>query len=157
MQVPAHIEVIHALVQIIRASPFTTYLPRTFSKIVYVGHSYGSLIGNGVNVKHPNDVDVTVLTGFSKTTTAFPGVLAGAVPAPADTVNIAKYGTRPVGYLEATSESGMQFSFFGLPGSFDPALFTLDWSLRETLTVGEGGTLNIFSRIQDEPERALSS
>jgi hypothetical protein len=149
------VEIIHALVQMIRASPCTTYLPRTFSKIVYAGHSYGSLIGNGVNVKYPNDVDVTVLTGFSKTTIAFPGVLTGAVPAPADTVNTAKYGTLPVGYLEATSESGMQFSFFGSSGSFDPALFTLDYSLRETLTVGEGGAFNTFPRIPTHLEMII--
>lgn len=39
---------------------------RGFGKVVYVGHSLGSIIGNALTVKYPGAVEGVVLTGFSK-------------------------------------------------------------------------------------------
>ena len=138
VQVPIHVEVVHALVQIIRGFP-NLYLSRAFPTIVYVGHSYGSIIGNGVNAKYPYDIDVTVLTDFSRTSVGFPGVLASIVPEPANTVNPTDYGTLPSGYLEATNQSGVKFAFFGPTGSYSPGLAIYDYSMRGTISIGDGG------------------
>lgn len=54
------------------SSPF----PRKFSKIIFVGESLGSLVGNFVNVNYPNDLDATILAGFAKDwVTVIPGML----------------------------------------------------------------------------------
>ena len=43
--------------------------------IILAGHSYGSFFSNALNQKYPNDVDATILTGFSS---VFKTAMAGS-------------------------------------------------------------------------------
>lgn len=59
VQVPADAEVIHSIVEYIKASG----LGDSYSDIVYIGHSYGSVIGQVLMAKYPSDVRRAILTG----------------------------------------------------------------------------------------------
>jgi pimeloyl-ACP methyl ester carboxylesterase len=135
VQMPAHAEVLAGVAQLARQG--TSPLPRAFQKIIYVGHSFGSLIGNLVNTKYPDIVDATILTGWSNDFVV-PGipVALGLVTLPAQLVEPARFSNLPVGYLEVSSESGDIHAFFE-QGKYDPRIQALDWARRGTLTLGE--------------------
>ncbi|KFY02422.1 hypothetical protein V490_00507 [Pseudogymnoascus sp. VKM F-3557] len=138
VQMPTHVEVSHAIVKIARAGKFP--LPRIFSKIIYVGHSFGSLIGNSLNAKYPNDVDATVLTGFGSDLEAVAAIDNFQLQ-PASIANPEKYGDLPAGYVQPTSQSGFFFEFY-YPGGYEPVFAAYQYSIRGTQTVGEGVTAN---------------
>ncbi|KAH9215485.1 hypothetical protein DL95DRAFT_461122 [Leptodontidium sp. 2 PMI_412] len=138
VQIPAQIETIHELILKARAGTLPgPATPRAFNKIVYVGHSLGSSLGNGLNVKYPEDSDATILTGFSNTLNGpfFSNSLAPTI-VPAATVNPAEWGNLDPNYLALNNSTIFQQSFY-YPGGYDPALLTLDYSLSGTVTLGE--------------------
>ncbi|KAG9239617.1 Alpha/Beta hydrolase protein [Amylocarpus encephaloides] len=55
LQASIQAEIIHRIIQQVRlaASP----LRRSFSKVIYVGHSYGSIIGDLVTSRHPTSIN----------------------------------------------------------------------------------------------------
>jgi pimeloyl-ACP methyl ester carboxylesterase len=140
VQAPAEVEVIHQMILAARAGDLPIPGSRAFDKIIYVGHSYGSLIGNALNTLYPSDANATVLTGYSSQLVAVvPSVFVEAVPLPADTLQPSRFGNLPVGYLEVSSESGDRSLFFA--GGYDPALFSYDFSIRGTVSLGEAVTI----------------
>lgn len=123
-----------------RSPAISAHVPRAFSKIISVGHSIGSIVANDHSVKYPNDINAIILTGFSESILVpASGVLLTAGVFPADTVDPVKFGSLSIGYLEPTSPFGMQFLFW-YPGNYDPAFQAIDYTLRGTITVGEGAT-----------------
>jgi pimeloyl-ACP methyl ester carboxylesterase len=132
VQCPAQAEIVHELAKIARAGGGG--FPRPFKKIVFVGGSLGSIIGNILNINHPDDVDATILGGFSREwLPAVPGFIATARLLPANSL--------PVGYLQATSRTGVAYLLFFGPGVFyDTAFINRDYDNRGTVTVGEGAS-----------------
>ncbi|KAK4569485.1 hypothetical protein LTR86_003248 [Recurvomyces mirabilis] len=91
-----HVEVLAALVGALKTD---TYGSHHFSKIACVGHSYGSFIQIGHDVKYPNVCDAAILTGFgSDLTHVAQSVLAGDATVARD-VDAARFGDLPGGYL----------------------------------------------------------
>lgn len=123
------VEIIHNLVHAVRESQSTL---GDFNKIIYVGHSYGSSLGNMLAQKHPLDVDAFILTGFSRDL----GTSASALSAYASAAMVSsRFKGHPLGYQTAVNESDRTASFYG--GSFDPSLAALDYTREDTVTVGE--------------------
>ena len=90
-----------------------------------------------VNANYPNDVDATILTGFSyQWANVVPGFIA--------TVDLLPVPGLPIGYLHANSESGAAFLLQYAP-YYDTDFFHQDFLDRGTITVGEGvsGALGI--------------
>jgi pimeloyl-ACP methyl ester carboxylesterase len=130
------VETVHQIITKIRSSN-PSPLPRTFAKIIYAGHSYGSILGNSLVAKYPTDVDALLLTGYSsKYLLALPGTTLSADLLPADTISPDRFGAFSPGYLEISSSSGFDYLFYR-PGGFDPALQALDFSIRGTFATGE--------------------
>ncbi|KAE8450569.1 hypothetical protein EG329_006300 [Mollisiaceae sp. DMI_Dod_QoI] len=140
VQCPAQAATIHEIIKLARAgsSPF----PRTFHKIIVVGESLGSLVANFLNVNYPNDADATILGGFSKDwATVIPGFTVTAGLLPAFGVQPARYGNLDPGYLEATSQPGVEFLLFYGPGTYYNRSFIVqDYNNRGTITLGEAAT-----------------
>jgi hypothetical protein len=83
-----------------------------------------------VNAQYPNDVDATILTGFTEEwVNVVPGFAATALLLPAP--------NKPIGYLQATNPSGTAFLLFYAP-YYDPVFIQQDYENRGTITVGEG-------------------
>jgi pimeloyl-ACP methyl ester carboxylesterase len=109
---------------------------RSFEKIVYVGHSYGSLVGNHLAVNHPFDVDAYILSGFSlKLAQGVAGVLVLPAFLPAAAVSPTRFGGSDPGYLMASSQSGFRTVFYH--GDYAEEVFQYDYSRRQTVTVSE--------------------
>ncbi|KUJ19595.1 uncharacterized protein LY89DRAFT_717068 [Mollisia scopiformis] len=136
LQSPLQVEVSHQIITIARNGNLPISKSRKFDKIVYAGHSYGSVLGNGLTVKYPNDADATILTGLtSKYNFGF--IESVFVPAvvPASTVNPKKWSTLNSGYLAIDNKTAFELGFY-YPGYFDQGLVDLDWE--NSGTVGEG-------------------
>ncbi|CAD6503829.1 BgTH12-05574 [Blumeria graminis f. sp. triticale] len=134
VQMSSHVEVAESLVNTLKNS---TVAGRRFEKVIYVGHSYGSLIGNLHSVHYPDSVDSYVLTGFSKNIRASltPTLITGDFR-PARMAYPEKWGGQTLSYFAASSESGADGLFF-TDETVDPNLKALNFRQRGTVTVGE--------------------
>ncbi|KAK3673084.1 hypothetical protein LTR78_006924 [Recurvomyces mirabilis] len=91
-----HVEVLAALVGALKTDMYGSH---HFSKVACVGHSHGSFIQIGHDVKYPNVGDAAILTGFgSDLTHVAQSVLAGDATVARD-VDPARFGDLPDGYL----------------------------------------------------------
>lgn len=137
LQAPYQTRAMHALIDLIRGGN-TTQMPRAFDSIVYVGHSFGSVLGDLVAREYPSDVDAMVLTGFSNTVLrSLPGVSLIA-PIPAAVFDSQRFGTLPLGYVVSSSQSNRQATFLTRPIiDFDPEISKLDYEYQGTASVGE--------------------
>ncbi|KAK3361033.1 hypothetical protein B0T24DRAFT_660629 [Lasiosphaeria ovina] len=133
-----NIDTFHYLLNSVRTFPANP-LGRTFSKLVWVGHSYGSFLGSTLARQFPSDADALVITGFS-TAGNFSGVLtahwtAAAHHAPA-------LANLPAGYLTRATEANRTAVFYA--GAFDPALPPFDFRVEGTITVGEAAAIPVL-------------
>ncbi|VDB90612.1 Bgt-51650 [Blumeria graminis f. sp. tritici] len=134
VQMNTHIEVTESLIKSLKKGSIGG---RSFSKIIYVGHWYGSLIGNLHAVKYPTSVDSYVLTGFSKKIrpSLLPTVIAGAF-LPATIAYPERWAGQALTYFAASNEDGANGLFF-VNDTVDPELRELNYRLRGTVTAGE--------------------
>ncbi|KAF3810017.1 hypothetical protein GCG54_00002466 [Colletotrichum gloeosporioides] len=129
VQGPLEVAIIHSLIHTVREGRSTL---GDFDKILYVGHSYGSSLGNMLAQKHPLDVDAFILTGFSGDL----GTSASALSAYGSAAMVSsRFKGLPLGYLTVVNESDRTASFYG--GSFDPSFAARDYDREDTVTVGE--------------------
>lgn len=139
VQQPLETEVYHQLIKKLRAGTIGHGVPKA-EKVIFVGHSYASVLGNAILTKYPTDVDAAILTGYSYTiANAVPGVLlAGLVPA--SVYSPAKYGHLDPGYLTFDLEQGKRESYYAADGTFDPALAHFDYENQGVTSIGEIAT-----------------
>jgi pimeloyl-ACP methyl ester carboxylesterase len=138
VQFPTHAEVAHSIVKQVRAG--TSPFPRAFDQVIYVGHSFGSLVGNVFNEKYPDDVNATILTGWSSNfVLAGVPIALGLVVLPAQLLNPTEFGDLPIGYVEVSSEQG-EINAFYYTGAYDPAMEAVDFASRQTIALGELAT-----------------
>lgn len=110
-----------------------------FSKVVHVGHSFGSIQSYSLAVLHPNVTDGLILTGFSQSSSFTADFIYGGNFVSAN--GVASFKNYPNGYLAAGDVSGVQNNFFS-PGAFSPALLNLGYSSGQPVTIGEILTLS---------------
>lgn len=125
---------VHQVVQAIRHGAITRADGRTFSKVVYVGHSYGTWTG-WFEVGRYNDVDAAVFTAASSkgAPTALANSLGSLYPASGDP-RFRGQGLDP-GYL--TTLPGHRYQAFYAPAEVDPAVIAHDEETKSTVTVSE--------------------
>ncbi|KAH8820726.1 Alpha/Beta hydrolase protein [Xylogone sp. PMI_703] len=134
IQASIQVEVIHGLVSKIRAEKI---LPAPVNDIIYVGHSYGSMVANQYLRKYPSELSTFILTGFSN---ALSQAIAGILTSDLFTAweFSSKYDSLADGYLVTSSELGRQDTFFyGPAADFNLDLLRHDWSHMDTVSVGE--------------------
>ncbi|KAI1001525.1 hypothetical protein K3495_g6673 [Podosphaera aphanis] len=134
VQMSSHVEVTQSLINSLKDGSIGG---RAFDDVIYVGHWYGSLIGNIHAVKYPNAVNTYVLTGFSykiKPSLA-PTLLSGGF-IPARLAYPEKWGNQSSFYFAASKEEGTGKLFF-VNETVDPELAKLNYKLRGTVTAGE--------------------
>jgi pimeloyl-ACP methyl ester carboxylesterase len=130
----------HDVVQAIRSGSVHAPSGARFSKIVYVGHSYGSWIG-WYETSTFNDVDAFVITGVThKPTPLFapltvvPNVVAH--PALLDP----QFGLSYPDLTYTTSIPGKRYDLFYAPAAADPAVVAYDEAHKGTMTDTEIAT-----------------
>jgi pimeloyl-ACP methyl ester carboxylesterase len=134
VQLPAQVEVTSALVQALRGGQIGS---KSFREVIYVGHSYGSLIGNVHSSSYPADIDSYVFTGYtSKVKESLNSVVLAGLFLPSAVVLPARFGGLSVSYLSASNKNGATGLFF-VARNADPDLIDKNWDTRGTVTIGE--------------------
>ncbi|KAL8798738.1 MAG: hypothetical protein Q9182_006425 [Xanthomendoza sp. 2 TL-2023] len=144
VQAPLVADTIHQIIQQVRGG---NQIPRPGlgeRKIILVGHSFGAILGTRITADHPDDLDAIIHTGLAIPTQdqqALPGQLAN-VYLQASTYDPIRFPPGPYGpgYLVATSKEGRRNTFYAAPSSFSPSLYDRDFSLKDTLALGEAIT-----------------
>lgn len=124
------VDLMHALVTQIKRG---TTLPRQYSRIIYAGHSQGSLIGKAYTDQHPNDIDALILTGW----TTLP--LSGSLVFPGLTTAASahqRFSDLEPGYLTGINASA-RAPFYSTPGAdYDPRILAYDFKREDIVTIG---------------------
>ncbi|KAK3934677.1 Alpha/Beta hydrolase protein [Diplogelasinospora grovesii] len=132
-----HVELAHQLITALRTNNTGHALDRGFDKIAYVGHSYGSFIGEALARVYPEDADALVLTGYSTSL----NLGAGSALQVASAANLfpARYGRLPLGYVTIAEETQREAVFYA--GAYDKRIPQVDYLFEDTVTDGEIGAL----------------
>lgn len=112
-----------------------------FSNIIYVGHSYGSLVANGIHTSYPYDINQTHLTGFTtQLIRGFTGLGVRPLFLPAALVNLGRFGSLLLDptYTAATSYKGLKPCLYN--GDYNATVAESEFENRGTLTLGELAT-----------------
>jgi len=117
----------------------------SFDKIIYVGHSFGSALGNHVAKDNPNAADAYVLTGYSSTVALPVNLILDF--ASAAVVNPARFSGLPLGYWAGQTESVRTGYMYA--GNYDPALPPVDFATHDIFAVGEGLSPGFEMRVTD--------
>lgn len=138
-QTPLNAETIHLVIDAAR----TGALPGVdvaFEKIIFAGHSGGSILGNALSIQHPEDVDAYLLTGYSLQPGAA-SILTLPEFEPAAVVSPTQFGSEDPGYIQATSKEGTLSLFYS--GDFDPGRAEYDFDHLQTVCVSEFATISL--------------
>ncbi|KZV79445.1 alpha/beta-hydrolase [Exidia glandulosa HHB12029] len=133
VQAPYDVAIVSAILKAAREGNFLG-ATCAFNRIVYVGHSYGSIIGNGVIASQPKLIDAAVFTGYSH----------GEIDAskisliPAATVDPIRFAGLPDGYLTTPNITARAATFFSsTPNSYDPKALAFDFAHEDIAAFGE--------------------
>ncbi|KAI5455615.1 Alpha/Beta hydrolase protein [Mariannaea sp. PMI_226] len=135
VQMPLEAAVINAITTSLRSKK--NPLGVAFSKIAFVGHSYGSVTGVAAARLTPGFADALIMTGWS-----------AYLPLPSPLLQLQMHSAAllfdrfkklPLGYLTASNKTGHENIFFG--GSFDPRIPETSFRLQSVMTCGEGGSI----------------
>ncbi|EJD51025.1 alpha/beta-hydrolase [Auricularia subglabra TFB-10046 SS5] len=142
VQTPFEITIIQSIINAVRSGSITG-ATRGFGTVVYVGHSFGSILLNGVIASEPDLVDAAVFTGYGHDP-AETGPIAGILGlGPARDIDPARFGDLPPGYLTTSNAMARAAGFYGAAGTFDPAALAFDEAHKYTVTMGEAFTLPV--------------
>lgn len=113
------------------------------SKVVHVGHSYGSVLSNALAALAPTLTDGIVLTGYSNNDTYQPLFLVttGHLASEDQAARFAGYSS---GYVTWADKYYNQYSFFAYP-YFDPTVLTVSEENKWPFTIGEVVTTAVLN------------
>ncbi|TVY84118.1 hypothetical protein LSUE1_G001862 [Lachnellula suecica] len=138
------VEIIHQIITGLRAGTISGggLEGKSFDKVIYTGHSYGSICGNALAATYPSDVDTYVLTGYTGEFILGLVPLAAGIAIPAATV-MSRFSDLAVGYLAQSVEPGRVYGLYTVDnvGGYDPYVAQYDFENEGTVAIGELATL----------------
>ena len=135
VQSPIEVEIARELGTMLRNG---TFAQQSFSKVVGVGHSFGSIISQAVTSLYPAVFDAAILTGFSLNQTAVPTFVSAANLQIASQNSPFRFSNPAInnGYLVSAEAIANQIQFFRAP-NFDPLILAEADANKGTVTIGE--------------------
>lgn len=133
IQAPFEVEIAHSLINSLAQGQ---YGGLNVTKVVGVGHSFGSIITQALTAQYPDLLDAAILTGFSTNSTAMPTFLQGLNLAIASQNQPTRFATLNNGFLVSDTAISNQIGFFRAPG-FDPTILYKSEATKGTVTPGE--------------------
>ena len=146
LQVNLETAVIHQIVLQLKSGAAVP--GRKFTKVIYAGHSYGSVLGNNLATNNPTDIAAYILTGYGVSIIPVAvdlpqvGLFPAALYAP-------RFAGFPPGYLVTASAPGRRGYLWGAPGSFDTGIFQMDYNDEDVVGLGE--LLSIGGGLKEAP------
>jgi len=144
VQTATHIEIVRAITLLARNGTLPQ-VNKTYTETVHVGHSYGSIITNGLVTKYPNITSGIVLTGFSANSTWVPQTFSAFNAKFANVNAPARFGNRSTralnnSYLTWSDIYNNELAFFKFP-FYNQSVIELDEARKQPVTYGEIITL----------------
>ena len=133
VQAPYEVEILQSLTSMLRAGYFSN---STFSTVIGVGHSFGSVLTEAVTAKYPNSFNTAILTGFSINSTGQAIFTQGLNLAIASQNAPYRFTGLSNGYLVSSSAISNQIAFLHAQ-DFDSAILNLAEATKGTVTFGE--------------------
>ena len=131
------LSILAQLTQLAREGKLFDHQPKP-SKIVHVGHSYGSFLTNALVAKEPSLSDGVILTGYSYQQVYGSSFLSNSNLLLASVADSTRFppSRYPNGYATWPSQWSNQYSFFAYP-EFDPAVLAQAEATKEPFTIAE--------------------
>ncbi|CAE6392562.1 unnamed protein product [Rhizoctonia solani] len=145
VQASTEVEILHQFIQQARSSG-------KYSKVLGIGHSFGSIQITGIAAKYPSDLDAVILTGFAPSMVTVPLAFTAwsqtLAKDQSDAAIRARWASLPGGstamkdnsYMGTGSPSSDRFAFFAR-GAYDEDAFKLAYNTKQTHTMGEFVTI----------------
>lgn len=115
---------------------------KALSKVIFVGHSHGPILGGCMAADCPSDFAAIILTGFGNSVAPTAASVNQTTLYPAS-----KYAPRVaglwLGYMSMSSKDGRRSYFYGPPSSFDQRLFLLNFNTEDDLGLGRIFSLGV--------------
>jgi pimeloyl-ACP methyl ester carboxylesterase len=134
VQLPLEVNIINEIVLGVKNG---SILNQPFSKVVYVGHSFASCLGNAIIAQYPKSCNAFILTGYSANLADAP-----LLTKPACEVSI-RFSKLSPGYQATFNATNRQGVLYGPVGTFDSEVFSLDFRTQDTITVGQAATIGM--------------
>ncbi|EJD41775.1 hypothetical protein AURDEDRAFT_126889 [Auricularia subglabra TFB-10046 SS5] len=112
---------------------------RRFEKVVFIGHSMGSILLNGLLAAAPDSLSAAVFTGYSHSPNNI-DLKTIANMQPARGVDPSKFGALPAGYWTTATLASRTAAWYGPTGSFDPAVAAYDYATMDVVSEGQWDT-----------------
>ncbi len=137
VQPTVQVAILARITQLAREGKLFDQLPKP-SKIVHVGHSYGSIITNVLAAQQPSLSDGIVLTGYSALKEYASLFLAASTFTIASSIDPTRFppSQYPSGYATWPSKWPNQYAFFAYP-NFDPLALDQVESTKAPFTMAE--------------------
>lgn len=148
IQASLEVAALYALMQKLREGSING-VECKFTKVVHIGHSFGSVLTYTLAARNPEASNGLVLTGFAQNGSFIPYFALGSNFVQAETIESLKES--PHGYLAPGDEAAVEVVFFARR-MFDHSILNLAYLKREPVAVGElltiGGDLAGVSRFK---------
>lgn len=142
VQTATHVEIVRQITMAAKNGSLPS-VNKTYARTVHVGHSYGSIITNGLVGKYPNATDGIVLTGYSVNSTWVPQTFSAFSPRIAAVDVPSRFNTSTSRlnntYLTWADIYNNQLAFFY--GGYNQSVLQLDEQRKQPVTYGEIITL----------------
>lgn len=145
MQAPLELQVLIELTKIVRAGQFIGDKP---SKVVHVGHSFGSELTQGLAASVPTLTDGIILTGYS-TNGSFKSPWLSTSGHTARTNQPERFFNYSSGYVTWNDVYYNEYSFLAYP-YFDPAVAEAAEANKWPFAVGEVTTADVLPSLAPE-------
>jgi pimeloyl-ACP methyl ester carboxylesterase len=141
VQSPLELEILHQLTVMVRNGTLSSIaeVSNLPSKIIHIGHSYGSFLTYGFLTKYGNLTDGAILTGYL--VSEFLGKLGSTIWSYEFAATSSPPFDRPSGYVVA-KKNGVQNVFFGGDSktAFTPELLDYGNEIKQPMPIGESAS-----------------
>ena len=120
-----------------------------WSKVVGIGHSYGSILTQAVTASYPDFYDAVILQGFSANSTNMPNYFQGTGYSIASDTLPDHLSDKPPVWLATATPATNQLGFWAYP-HYDQAAFDLARSTEQPVTLGSLVTTGSASKTATE-------
>ena len=144
VQLPLQMETVHSIVKLVKSGHRRSPIPK-HEKLIFVGHSSGSILGADHAQYHPDDFDAFVLTGYPSGGSNQRAGISAQAYLPAALSDPKRFDHLQQGYLLQNNESVHTESFY-YKGHFDPSVAHFDYIYRGTVPLGESFTFGALTQ-----------
>ena len=138
-------ELMHALIVELRSRGT---IDIDWHKIIWVGHSYGSILGNFLSHEYPNDIDSVIMTGWTARDLPINGLEILNLAVPAREWSPERFGHLPPGYVILSPTEPVMASS---PNSaIDPNFEKLSYAFQGPTAIGELTSQTITTRFKGD-------